>query len=208
MFNALIIGAGRIAAGFDTPESESVLTHAHAYSLHPDFNLLGFIDPDLNQSQKAAKKWNCEAFNSLSDIKAIVDVVSICSPDHVHYESVIQSQKLSPKLIFLEKPISNNLEKAKELLCFTIPIAVNYSRRYIKEFRELADRIKGNKFGRFFIGTAYYGKGFIHNGSHMIDLLRLLLGVQSHIVGIRFDSKQFRFRFPLLNDKFPGSQTV
>ena len=35
-----------------------------------------------------------------------------------------------------------------------------------------------------------------------------MLGVQSHIVGIRFDSKQFRFRFPLLNDKFPGSQTV
>ena len=34
------------------------------------------------------------------------------------------------------------------------------------------------------------------------------LPVQSHIVGIRFDSKQFRFRFPLLNDKFPGSQTV
>ena len=33
----------------------------------------------------------------------------------------------------------------------------------------------------------------------------IFLGVSSHIVGSRSDSKQFWFRFPLLNYKFPRS---
>ena len=46
MYKAVIIGAGNIAAGFDSPKSEKVLTHAHAILLHPDFELLGFYDRD------------------------------------------------------------------------------------------------------------------------------------------------------------------
>jgi hypothetical protein len=31
-------------------------------------------------------------------------------------------------------------------------------------------------FGSFQMGSGYYGKGFVHNGSHMLDLLKLLIG--------------------------------
>lgn len=46
MNRVVIIGAGNIAAGFDTPESKKILTHAHAVVVNPDFQLLGFYDID------------------------------------------------------------------------------------------------------------------------------------------------------------------
>jgi len=177
MFNALIIGAGKIASEFDSIKSESILTHAHAYTKHSDFNLLGFYDIDKEKARLAAKKWNCDCFEDIDLIKS-VDVVSICTPDNIHLESIKQAIKFNPKLIFLEKPITNNLDDIPYILDIskTIPISVNYSRRYVPEFQNLAQRISVGEFGAFLCGSGYYGKGFIHNGSHMIDLLRLLIG--------------------------------
>lgn len=37
-------------------------------------------------------------------------------------------------------------------------------------------RVHAGEFGRFIAGTGYYGKGFLHNGSHMLDFVRFLLG--------------------------------
>lgn len=71
MYNSLIIGAGQIAGGYDSLESEAVLTHAHAYAKHSDFNLLGFYDVDASNASNMAKKWNCNAFNRFDEIENI-----------------------------------------------------------------------------------------------------------------------------------------
>ncbi|HNW25904.1 MAG TPA: Gfo/Idh/MocA family oxidoreductase [Candidatus Gastranaerophilaceae bacterium] len=177
MYNALIIGAGQIAGGYDSPQDESVLTHAHAYSKHKGFNLLGFYDVDFSKASEMAKKWGVKAFKSLDEVGS-VDVISICSPDSFHLASLKETLKLNPKLIFLEKPLSDNLYEAKEILEISkkIPILVNYSRRFVPEIQELAKTAKGGAFGEFLYGVGYYGKGFIHNGSHMTNLLDLLVG--------------------------------
>lgn len=177
MFNALIIGAGKIASEFDCIGDENILTHAHAYTKHPGFNLSGFYDLDQERSQLAAKKWNCRSFDDISFINNI-DIISICTPDNLHVESIKQVVKLNPELIFLEKPITNKLDDIPYIfdISKTIPIAVNYSRRYVIEFQHLAQRISSKEFGNYVCGSGYYGKGFIHNGSHMVDLLRLLVG--------------------------------
>lgn len=177
MYDSLIIGAGQIAGGYDSLESEAVLTHAHAYKRHKDFNLLGFYDIDFNSASNMAKKWDCSAFTTLDEIKT-VDVISICTPDEYHLESVKAVLKLNPKIIFLEKPLSNDIEEAKEIISISkkIPILVNYSRRFTPEFQEIALKIKNNEFGNYQSGNGLYGKGFIHNGSHMTNLLNLLLG--------------------------------
>lgn len=177
MLNALIIGSGQIAAGYDNPQDNCVLTHAHAYTKHDKFNLLGFYDFDFEKAKIAAAKWGVNAFSALDEIKN-VDVVSICSPDNFHLSSLKEALRLNPKLVFLEKPLSDNLEEAKEIIEISkkVPILVNYSRRFVPEFQELSKKIKEGKFGAFQYGVGYYGKGFIHNGSHMTNLLDLLVG--------------------------------
>ena len=176
MYNCLIIGSGQIAGGYDRPTSEALLTHAHAYKNHPNFNLLGFYDIDYEKSTQMARRWDCDAFTSLEKTPSI-DVISICTPDGLHLSSVNEVLKLEPKLIFLEKPLSNKLDEAKEILSISknIPILVNYSRRFVPEFQELSVNIANNEFGDFQGGNGIYGKGFIHNGSHMTNLLNLLI---------------------------------
>lgn len=177
MYNALIMGAGQIAGGYDNPETTAILTHAHAYKEHKDINLLGFYDINFSNALKMAEKWNCNAFKTLEEVSDI-DIISICTPDEFHLSSLKQALKLKPKLIFLEKPLSNNINEANKILEIskTIPILVNYSRRFVKEFQDLAQKAKDNLWGEFETGNGYYCKGFVHNGSHMTNLVNLFLG--------------------------------
>lgn len=176
MYNALIVGAGQIAGGFDNSEDKHILTHAHAYVSNPNVNLLGFYDIDSTQAQFMAKKWNTRVITSLDEAQG-VDIVSICVPDEYHTEMTLKvASVIKPKIIFLEKPICKNKKDIEKLRQIRIPILVNYSRSFSKSFQNLAHKIKNNEFGEYQCGNAFYGKGFIHNGSHMINLLNLLLG--------------------------------
>lgn len=104
------------------------------------------------------------------------DIISICVPDEFHTKMVLEAEKLNPKLIFLEKPVCRDLKDIEILKNVKTPILVNYSRSFCKSFQELAKSIKSGEFGNYQSGFGYYGKGFTHNGSHMINLLNLLLG--------------------------------
>src|SRR5574344_1028646 len=178
MYNALIVGAGQIAGGYDSKESTDIFTHAHAYINNSNINLLGFYDIDYTKSQKMAEKWDTKAIKSLKDINSNIDIISICTPDNTHLEMIKKTLEFAPQIIFLEKPISNNINDFNKIkkISETTPILIDYTRRFIKEFQELAVKIKNGEFGAYQTGSGYYGKGFYHNGSHMKDLLTLLLG--------------------------------
>lgn len=174
MLNTIIIGAGMMAGGYDAPESEYVLTHAHAYKKHPDFNLLGFYDIDYDKAKEMALKWNCQAFDSKNNLP-YADVISICTPDVNHVADCFEYSKLDPRLIFLEKPLAHTKHEAEILKNLNIPILVNYSRRFSKEFQMIHEQISCGVYGKYLSGSGYYGKGTIHNGSHMIDLINWLI---------------------------------
>ena len=54
-------------------------------------------------------------------------------------------------------------------------VIVNYTRRYNKEFEDIKKWIDANA-GKLITGTCVYGKGIMHNCSHMINLLQFLFG--------------------------------
>lgn len=174
MYKALIIGAGQIAGGYDEPCAKAVLTHAHAYQNNENIELLGFYDINFEQAQKMAQKWSVKAFQNPVE----ADIISICTPDFCHLSSLKIALQLNPKIIFLEKPLSNSLKEAEEIVEISknVPVLVNFSRRFTPEFQKLAKRIKSGEFGKFRSGFGYYGKGYIHNGSHMRNLLNLFFG--------------------------------
>ena len=181
-YSVLIIGAGRIGATFDSPDSRDILTHAHAFKVHVGFDLIGFVDEDHDAAQKAAEIWGASAFSSISEAfkNNKIDVVSICVPDELHCGVVSEVLNYPIGLIFVEKPLSKTLKEAERIIQLSkernIPVIVNYSRRFVSEFNVLKHDIAKNKYGRFIAGNGFYGKGILHNGTHMIDLLRYLLG--------------------------------
>ena len=190
MKKALILGAGQIAGGYDNPNDDGIITHAHAYLENPETELLGFYDVNYGQALKMAQKWGVKAIKDLKDVSE-VDIVSVCTPDFCHLQSVKEAIGLKPKLIILEKPISNSQKDADKIYKISkkVPIMVNYTRNFVKEFQDLSFDIKQGKFGDFVTGNGYYGKGYIHIGSHMRSLLELLLG---KITKIKKEKKGFQ----------------
>ena len=184
---ALIIGAGNIAAGYDNPDSQEILTHAHGYLSVPEFELAGFVDADAAKARQAAKKWGCKAFDNVKAAfsSGDIDVVSVATPDATHAEVLKKLAEFAPRLIFAEKPLALTLADAGEIMALycdsATEVQVNYLRRFVPEFREIRAAISKGSYGRFLTGSGCYVKGFLHNGSHMVDLLCFLLGDASRM---------------------------
>lgn len=181
-YKAVIVGAGRIAAQFDSPRSKETLTHAHAYRKNGRTDLIGFFDIDKSAVEKAAKKWQCRSFFDLDEMfkTASPDIVSICTPDERHYNSLLSVVKYKPALIICEKPVTVNLKDTEKIraLCerSNVPVLVNYSRRFDKKVQETRADIASGKYGKILCASGVYTKGVLHNGSHMIDICRFLFG--------------------------------
>lgn len=174
---AVIIGAGNIGAWYDNPASKNILTHAHGYAKHPRLTLVGFIDKDLKKARQASRVWGGRAYSSIKDFfaRGQCDIVSVCVPDQEHYQVFSELKKYKIQGGIIEKPLTHKLEYSRQLVGDSFfkkhHFIVNYSRRFVPEFQKLAGQIKGGQWGKFLCGCGWYGKGLLHNGSHLFDLL-------------------------------------
>lgn len=188
--HALVIGCGRIGAAWDKPGDALVMTHAHAYRNHPRIASTAFVDRDPAAARRAADLWGGRAFDDLDtalrESRAVV--ASVCMPDAGHQETLEKLLDASPRntgvsgirLILAEKPLTTRLEasqtavrRAKEA---GVLVNVNYSRRFDPAVEDLRKALCRGDHGKPLNAVAYYTKGILHNGSHLVDLLRHLLG--------------------------------
>ncbi|MCK9361081.1 Gfo/Idh/MocA family oxidoreductase [Patescibacteria group bacterium] len=201
-YTAVVIGAGRIGVGFDTPKSKEVLTHAHAYTRHPEVELAGICDRNPARASKAAKKWHTQAFDSVQTLMEEVkpDLVSICVPDAQHISVLREVAAYKPKLVICEKPLSTNVSDARAIVRLykklKIPLVVNLSRRFDPRIQETRTAFLKGKYGKALAATATYANGIIHNGTHMVDLLHFFFGKRVRQAAL--------VRMPGLSSQDPG----
>lgn len=156
---ALIIGAGRIGAGFDW--SDDAYTHAGAYKALTDrVDLLGFVEPDPERAGAAKRKWLLPAYDDLADALGYVkpDVVSICTgpDDRAEILSLVDACP-SVKGIWCEKPWRGSYPRQ--------PVQVNYLRRADPDHRYIAN-IKSASI------LVVYGKDDETTKCHFLDLAK------------------------------------
>jgi len=181
IYRVAIIGAGRIGALLDTPLSPHILTHAHGYKACEGFAIAGFVDRDLARAKAASIRWGGRAFDSMERLFATqaIEGVSICLPDELHYETLLALAERPIKFVFLEKPAVRTTEEADVVRNIydklPVRVSVNYTRRFVPEIRRIRETIRNGDYGIFLTGTGYYGKGLLHNGSHVVDLLQFLV---------------------------------
>jgi len=181
-YRAAIIGAGRIGAMLDAPSDPHILTHAHGYKACEGFEIVGFVDSNMDKAEAASARWGGGAFENTERLfeTQSVDVVSVCLPDELHYATLLTLAKKPLKFIFLEKPAVTTAEEADAVRTLygelPVRVQVNYTRRFVPEIRSLREAIRSGNYGKFLTGTGYYGKGLLHNGSHLVDLLQFLVG--------------------------------
>lgn len=179
-WNVLVIGAGNIASDYDDMCRNEILSHAHAISVSNYFELLGFYDLDYEKARRAAKKWNTKAFMSLEGLDQETDIVCCAVPDEYHYDILKEIMGWnSLSAVICEKPLAKKIADGKNILdLYTakrIPLFINYSRRFLQAFQKAKEWINYNA-GELIVGNCFYGKGTIHNSSHLVNLFQFLLG--------------------------------
>ncbi len=179
--SAAIIGAGKIGAFYDNPKSKDILTHAHGYVKHPNFDLVGIVDADFAKAQKAAKIWQSRPYKNISELfdKQAVEVVSVCVSTENHFQVLRELEKYKNlKGGLIEKPLTGNLGQADRIIKSSFyqqrKFSVNYIRNYIPEFIAIKKAIKKGEYGALLNGQVYYGKGLLNNGSHALAWLDFL----------------------------------
>jgi predicted dehydrogenase len=184
--SVLVVGCGNIAGQFDQSRSRGDLpyTHAGAYTRDGRFNLSACVEPDDKRRADFMATWGVpvgfrlieEAINSGHHF----DVISICSPTGCHAHDLEIALRLKPRLVFCEKPITTSLAAAETLVeeCRkgNVLLAVNYSRRFDPDVRKLQVDMQEGRWGQLRSIIGCYNKGILNNGSHMLDLINLLVG--------------------------------
>jgi predicted dehydrogenase len=184
-FSVAILGCGNFGALSDlaSKRKDVAFTHLKAYQVSKGFKVIGCVDKDPNKLRRIRSFCkNIKIFNSYKSMfdDVLPDIVSIVTPDDTHEEILYNIAKYPVKLVFCEKPLGlsykaalaiNNLYVTKK-----IPIQVNYSRRFIKEFERLKKQISNNEFGMIKKVVVHYNKGLFHNASHYVDLLLYFFG--------------------------------
>lgn len=156
----LIVGAGRIGAGFNWHDDD--YTHAGAYrALSDRVELVGFVETDEERANAARAKWEVPVKMTLIDafVDLRPDIVSVCvQPEWQSYILGQLGQYKGIKGIWCEKPWTGTCVDG-------VPMQVNFMRRADPEHRFIAGEYRG---GRLVV----YGKDDIHTRCHFEDLQR------------------------------------
>ena len=89
--------------------------HAEKYAKIEEVKLVGVVDVDTSRAREIAKRYQTQPFEHHVDLFNKVQAVSIAAPTPFHY-SMTKDFFLQGIDVLLEKPISNTLEEADELI--------------------------------------------------------------------------------------------
>jgi predicted dehydrogenase len=170
---AAVVGAGAIGARLDQPGTSEPLTHAGGYQA-AGFSLAALVDND-ECVKHLADKWRCKAY---LDFDAMVraespEVLSFAVPTKARAGLLRRALGYRPLAVVAEKPLTASVSESEEIVAAYrsagIPLIVNYSRRFVPAWQ----RARGMAA---ISASIRYAKGVRHNGTHAIDLCRMLFG--------------------------------
>jgi predicted dehydrogenase len=122
--------------------------HAGIYEKHPDTQLVAVCDIIPEKADKAAARYGCPAFYSIQDMLAsgiAIDAVSMCTAGVEnggdHYQATMELLNAGLPVLG-EKPISNEIEKAKEMVALAKQKNLRYGINLNHRFTPAALRAK------------------------------------------------------------------
>jgi predicted dehydrogenase len=109
----------------------------------PDFELVGFYDPDDSNAELVMSQLGIRRFNHIDDLIDAVDAVDIVTPTLSHYDCARKALKKT-RHIFIEKPLANTVKEAREILSLVkeagVKAQVGHVERFNPAFLAIQDR--------------------------------------------------------------------
>lgn len=124
--------------------------HLHCISQLPEtYELVGFYDPIAEVRKSVSEEKGYKSFDSIDDLLDEVDVIDIVTPTLSHYDCAEKAFRKS-KHAFIEKPITNTVEEAVDLIKLAeeagVKAQVGHVERFNPAFRAVQDNINSPMF--------------------------------------------------------------
>ncbi len=126
--------------------------HLRLLNESPKYELIGFYDPDDIIGQKLATEFGYTQFENINELIDAVDVVDIVTPTLSHYDCAKKAMEKG-KHVFIEKPITNTLEEAEELLGLEVKHRVKGQVGHVERFNPAFSSVKDKIHNPMFIET-------------------------------------------------------
>lgn len=138
MLKAGVLGAGHLGK-----------IHLRLLEQSENYTLIGFYDPNKKQAEAIVEEFGFKLFKSADELIAAVDMVAIVTPTFAHFE--VAKQAISAgKHVFIEKPITNTVAEAEELIALAnkhnVKGQVGHVERFNPAFTTVSEKIDNPMF--------------------------------------------------------------
>ena len=123
--------------------------HLRLLNQSEKYELVGFYDALDENANKVAAEFGYKKFDTIAELIAAVDVVDIVTPTLQHFDCAKQVIEAG-KHIFIEKPISNTVAEAEEIIALAkkhnVKGQVGHVERFNPAFTAVKDKINNPMF--------------------------------------------------------------
>ena len=141
MLKAGVLGAGHLGK-----------IHLRLLKESDKYELVGFYDPNKDNAAKIAAEFGYKAFDTIQELIDAVDVVDIVTPTLSHHDCAIQVIE-SKKHVFIEKPISNTVQEAEEIVSLANKNNIKGQVGHVERFNPAFIAVKNKINSPMFIET-------------------------------------------------------
>ena len=186
VFRACLVGFGKIAYGYEQNQKYikefPIPTHFRAVQECENIMLDTIIDKDISVLENVKKETQIKyTGRNIEEIpnKEEIDILIISCPPIKNKLDLIKSFP-NIKGLVLEKPIGRSIAESIEIANYVklnnISAQVAYLRRFDNFILSLCSKKIQELIGDPQSIQIIYGNGLMNNGSHMLDLVRMLFG--------------------------------
>ncbi|MEC4116430.1 MULTISPECIES: Gfo/Idh/MocA family protein [Myroides] len=123
--------------------------HLRLLNQSEKYELVGFYDPFKENAEKVAAEFGYKNFESIQELIDAVDVIDIVTPTLSHFDCAKLAIE-SGKHVFLEKPITNTVEEAEEIIALAkkhnVLGQVGHVERFNPAFQAISSKIENPMF--------------------------------------------------------------
>ena len=105
-------------------------------------NIVGFFDPNNENATAVAEKYNLKRFLDEDKLLDACDIVDVVVPTDHHYQICMRALRKG-KHVFVEKPLANTMQEAKDLMTMAreanVKVQVGHVERFNPAFLALKD---------------------------------------------------------------------
>jgi len=180
------IGARRPAEPATVPIYATMpRSHAAAYHRHPQTEVVAVCDIRQEALDNFKRDWAdvWPEVRCYTDYRAMLaaekpDLVSVCTPDHLHADITVDAANGGAKAILCEKPIATTLADADRMIAAAeannVLLSIEHTRRWSPIFLKARSLIRSGDFGplRAITANMYSPRSMLfRNGTHLMDMI-------------------------------------